>query len=241
VRFRAGTVFAGLAASVWMGSLGCGEREASSPAGKSALVEPIPLEPDSEPRGIEVVELGRPGGPTPTPSADASWAVSASRGEPLERRPSEPGEKTSAPRARNAATDRPPSPLAETLFAAVDTQDSERILDAIAALEELGGQTAIDTLAKVLAASGDPDTKVEALDALAFLADEGNVADAIRSALTDPSPLVRMEAADIAAELLLVELLPDLHAAQAQEGDPEAADVISDAVFEIEIEEEISP
>ncbi len=241
MRFRAGTVFAGLAASVWMGSLGCGEREASSPAGKSALVEPIPLEPDAEPRGIEVVELGRPGGPTPTPSADASWAVSASRGEPLERRPSEPGEKTSAPRARNAATDRPPSPLAETLFAAVDTQDSERILDAIAALEELGGQTAIDTLSKILGASGNTDAKVEALDALAFLADEGDVHDALRTALTDPSPLVRMEAADITAELLLVELLPDLRAAEAQESDPEAADVISDAVFEIEIEEEITP
>jgi hypothetical protein len=241
VRFRAGTVFAGLAASVWMGSLGCGEREASSPAGKSALVEPIPLEPDSEPRGIEVVELGRPGGPTATPSADALWAVSASLGEPLERRPSEPGEKTSAPRARNAATDRPPSPLAETLFAAVDTQDSERILDAIAALEELGGQTAIDTLSKILGASGNTDAKVEALDALAFLADEGDVHDALRTALTDPSPLVRMEAADITAELLLVELLPDLRAAEAQESDPEAADVMSDAVFEIEIEEEITP
>lgn len=231
MRVGVGFICAALAASAWWGVAGCSQPEEVE--GETSTPEAIATPGEAAPsaREIEVVELGRPGAPPQPTDADASWAGPASGVEA----------QAPAPGIRGSATGDPPSQLAEILYAAVDTQDPERILDAIAALAELGGQTAIDTLSKVLAASGNPDTKIEALDALAFLADEGNVDDAIRIALTDPSPLVRMEAADIAAELLLVELLPDLRAAMAHESDPETTDVMSDAVFEIEIEEEISP
>lgn len=128
--------------------------------------------------------------------------------------------------------------LSVVLFEAVDANNPEDLMEAIAALEDLGGQTAIDTLGVVLQRSQDVDTKVQALDSLAFLAEEGDISSHVQQALLDQAPLVRAEAADLVAEFLLVDLLSDLRAAEAQEVDPGVREVLEDAIYELEIENE---
>ena len=124
--------------------------------------------------------------------------------------------------------------LARVLYEAVDTNDPEDLMDAIAALEDVGGQTAIDTLGVVLQRSQDSDVKIQAIDSLVFLSEEGNVSPHVRRALLDESPEVRAEAADVAGELLLVELLTELRVAEAQEADPGVREVLQDTIYEIE-------
>ena len=94
--------------------------------------------------------------------------------------------------------------------------------------------SAIVAITTVLSRSDDPEIKIEALDSLAFLADEGDVSNGLRIALDDPSPDVRIEAADLIVELELTELLSALHTRSYQEGDPEVREVIEDAIFELE-------
>ena len=64
---------------------------------------------------------------------------------------------------------------ANELSDALNARDEERIMDAIALLEEEGGSRAIVAISTVLDRSDDPDMKIEAIDSLAFLADEGDV------------------------------------------------------------------
>ena len=126
------------------------------------------------------------------------------------------------------------SDLSRVLFEAVDSNDPEDLMDAIAALEDVGGQTAIDTLGVVLQRSQDSDVKIQAIDSLVFLSEEGNVSPHVRRALLDESPEVRAEAADVAGELLLRELLTELRVAEAQEADPGVREVLEDTIYEIE-------
>ena len=124
--------------------------------------------------------------------------------------------------------------LSRVLFEAVDTNNPEDLMDAMAALEDVGGQTAIDTLGMVLQRSNDADVKIQAIDSLVFLSEEGNVTPHVRRALLDESPEVRAEAADVAGELLLIELLTELRVAEAQEADPGVREVLQDTIYEIE-------
>ncbi|MFP8874175.1 MAG: HEAT repeat domain-containing protein, partial [Myxococcota bacterium] len=112
--------------------------------------------------------------------------------------------------------------------------DPDRILDSIALLEEEGGSGSIAAITTVIERSDDPEMKIEAIDSLAFLADEGDVSRGLQAALGDPSPDVRIEAADVIVELELTELLPDLHTRSYQESDPDVREVIEDAIFELE-------
>lgn len=117
---------------------------------------------------------------------------------------------------------------------ALSTGDSDRILLLIAILEEKGGSAAITAISTVIERSDDPEMKIEAIDSLAFLADEGDVSRGLQMALEDPSPDVRIEAADAIFELELTEVLPFLHTRSYQEPDPEVWEVIEDVIFELE-------
>ncbi len=117
---------------------------------------------------------------------------------------------------------------------ALTAGDSDGILDSIALLEEKGGPGSIITISMVIERSDDPEMKIEAIDSLAFLADEGDVSGGLERALGDPSPDVRIEAADVIVELELTELLPVLHTRSYQESDPDVREVIEDAIFELE-------
>lgn len=138
----------------------------------------------------------------------------------------EPGEEEISPAEINE--------LSRVLFEAVDTNNPEDLMDAMAALEDVGGQTAIDTLGMVLQRSDDSDVKIQAIDSLVFLSEEGNVTPHVRRALLDESPEVRAEAADVAGELLLDELLAELQVAEAQEVEPGVREVLQDTIYEIE-------
>ena len=117
---------------------------------------------------------------------------------------------------------------------ALNTGDEERIMDAIALLEEEGGGGAIVAITTVITRSDDPEMKIEAIDSLAFLADDGDVSDGLEQALRDPSPDVRIEAADVIVELELTELLPVLRTLAYGEPDDDAREVMEDAIFELE-------
>ena len=117
---------------------------------------------------------------------------------------------------------------------ALTAGDPDRILDSIALLEEKGGPGSIIAISTVIERSDDPEMKIEAIDSLAFLADEGDVSGGLERALGDPSPDVRIEAADVIVELELTELLPVLHTRSYQESDPDVREVIEDAIFELE-------
>ncbi len=138
----------------------------------------------------------------------------------------EPGEEEISPAEINE--------LSRVLFEAVDSNNPEDLMDAMAALEDVGGQTAIDTLGMVLQRSDDSDVKIQAIDSLVFLSEEGNVTPHVRRALLDESPEVRAEAADVAGELLLEELLAELQVAEAQEVEPGVREVLQDTIYEIE-------
>ncbi len=117
---------------------------------------------------------------------------------------------------------------------ALNARDEGRIMDAIALLEEEGGGGAIVAITTVITRSDDPEMKIEAIDSLAFLADDGDVSAGLEQALRDPSPDVRIEAADVIVELELTELLPVLRTRGYQESDPDVREVIEDAIFELE-------
>ena len=124
--------------------------------------------------------------------------------------------------------------LSTVLFEAVETNDPEDLMDAMAALEDVGGQTAIDTLGLVLQRSQDSDVKIQAIDSLVFLSEEGEVSPHVGLALRDDAPEVRAEAADVAGELLLEDLLDQLRLAETQETDPGVLEILQDTIYEIE-------
>ena len=143
-------------------------------------------------------------------------------------------EAEAAPETRDASIKPRLSGPAGDLSDALSTGDSDRILLLIALLEEKGGSAAIDAISTVIERSDDPEMKIEAIASLAFLADEGDVSRGFQMALEDPSPDVRLEAADAIVELELTEVLPLLHTRSYQEPDPEVWEVIEDAIFELE-------
>ena len=160
------------------------------------------------------------------PPAEAEWVVR------------ETVEETVAPPVQPPPTAQRP---AEEAFGAnhaeVDWSDSEQVSDLIAELETEGGQNSIDALGLILERSDDPMTKLEVLDAIAFMAEEGDVSVELERALADPLPEIRMEAVDVAAELALFDLLPALRAQQYGETDAEVREALEDAIFELEEEE----
>ena len=126
----------------------------------------------------------------------------------------------------------------ETNLDGIDWSDSDGIFDAIVFLEDAGGQHAIDALGLILVRTEDPMARVEAIDALAFLGDDGEVTPHLAAALEDASPDVRMEAADVIAELYLGELLTDLRRRLVVENDPEVLEALEEAIFDLEEERE---
>jgi len=120
----------------------------------------------------------------------------------------------------------------------IDSSDPEDLMDAIAALEDLGDPDSIDAIGLVLEQSRDPEVRIEALDALAVLGEENDVSRHLVNALDDPSPDVRIEVADISAELSLVGMLPDLRGQFEREGDPDVRDAIDEAIVDLEFDQE---
>ena len=143
-------------------------------------------------------------------------------------------EPEALPEGRDVSINPRLSGPAADLSEALTAGDSDRIVDSIALLEERGGPGSIIAISMVIERSDDPELKIEAIDSLAFLADEGDVSGGLETALEDPSPDVRIEAADVIVELELTELLPVLHTRSYQESDPDVREVIEDAIFELE-------
>ena len=188
--------------------LGCqAEDQASAPSAPSPAAESAAVEPSP-----------------PAPTAVFEEAV-------VEEAVVEPEE---LPEGRDVSINPRLSGPAGDLSDALTAGDPDRILDSIALLEEKGGPGAIIAISTVIERSDDPEMKIEAIDSLAFLADEGDVSRGLQTALGDPSPDVRIEAADVIVELELTELLPVLHTRSYQESDPDVREVIEDAIFELE-------
>jgi hypothetical protein len=120
----------------------------------------------------------------------------------------------------------------------IHSSDPEDLMDAIAVLEESGGPDAIDAIGLILEQSRDPEVRIEALDALAILGEESDISRHLANALDDPSPDVRIEVADVAAELSLVGMLPDLRGQFERERDPDVRDALDEAIVDLEFDQE---
>ena len=121
----------------------------------------------------------------------------------------------------------------------IDYSDPEALVDLIDDLSVAGGPESMAQLEEILATAPDEETRMDVIDAAAFLADEQDVSTLLARAIDDPSPLVRIEAADLAAEMSLVEVLPLLRRRAAVESDPEAQIVLDQAVDELEWQDEL--
>jgi len=121
----------------------------------------------------------------------------------------------------------------------IDYSDPEALVDLIDDLSVAGGPESMAQLEEILATAPDEEIRMDVIDAAAFLADEQDVSTLLVRAIDDPSPLVRIEAADLAAEMSLVEVLPILRRRAAVESDPEAQIVLDQAVDELEWQDEL--
>lgn len=182
----------------------------------------------SENQQVEV--SSEPSGQETTAASEVEFAVEESVEEPIPAPVPDPPAATPVLREDSVEA-----------YGAIDWRDADQVSNAIAALEAEGGQASIDALGVILERSDDPVAKLEAIDALAFLSEEGDVRSPLERALDNASPDVRIEAVDVVAELALFELLPALRAQQYRESDLEVREALDEAVFELEEEEREQP
>lgn len=169
---------------------------------------------------------GEPVAREPAASGEAEWVVRETVEEPIYPPVEEP------PAAKRSAEE-----AFEATYGAIGWNDTEQLSDLVAALETDAGQNSIDALGLIFERSDEPVTKLEVLDALAFMAEEGDVSAELERALADPFPEIRIEAVDVVAELALFELLPALRSHQYSETNAEVREAVEDAIFELEEEE----
>lgn len=129
-----------------------------------------------------------------------------------------------------------PKPL-DRFYDRVDWGDPDQVLDTIAMIEQEGGQDSIEALGVILQRNEQEETRVEAINTLVFLSDEGRVVDHIVYALNDRSPEVRIEAVEAAIYLELIEILPELRLTYYRESVDEVREVLEDAFLEFDDEE----
>ncbi len=116
----------------------------------------------------------------------------------------------------------------------IDYSDPEALVEVIDDLSIEGGPESLALLEEILTTAPEEEIRMDVIDAAAFLADEQDVSMLLARAIEDPSPLVRIEAADLAAEMSLVEVLPLLRRRAAVESDPDAQLVLDQAIDELE-------
>jgi hypothetical protein len=129
-----------------------------------------------------------------------------------------------------------PQPL-DRFYDRVDWGDPDQVLDTIAMIEKEGGQASLEALGEILQRNDKEETRVEAINTLVFLADEGRVVDHIVYALNDRSPEVRIEAVDAIIYLELIETLPELRLTYYRESVEEVREVLEDAFLYFDDEE----
>lgn len=123
-----------------------------------------------------------------------------------------------------------PPPSEEIL----DWSDSESAIEAIDEISMRGDSESLIQLEEILAISLDEEVRLEVIDALAFMSEDQDVSAIVQQGLNDPSPLVRIESADLAAEMLMIEILPALKRRAAVESDPEAQIFLDDVIDELD-------
>ena len=185
--------------------------------------------------GAVVSSLGC-GAPEKESPDDPALAAPRPRVEPVVEPLLEPARER-AP--RDAAADWPTETSGRAVPRSIDYSDPEALVDLIDDLSVAGGPESMAQLEEILATAPDEEIRMDVIDAAAFLADEQDVSTLLVQAIDDPSPLVRIEAADLAAEMSLVEVLPILRRRAAVESDPEAQIVLDQAVDELEWQDEL--
>ena len=123
------------------------------------------------------------------------------------------------------------APFAEETL---DWSDFESVIEVIDEISMRGDSESLIQLEEILAVSPDEEVRLEVIDALAFMSEDQDVSAIVQQGLNDPSPLVRIESADLAAEMLMVEILPALKRQAAVESDLEAQIFLDDVVDELD-------
>ncbi|MDP6075417.1 MAG: HEAT repeat domain-containing protein [Myxococcota bacterium] len=182
------------------------EPHAEIPAPPSVVIETVDLqEPDLPKSAVETDDFLDPAPPKPSTEVEAPDEAVLERVDPS----------------------------AVRLDDALVRGDDVALEEAMRELEERGGSGAITALGTVLKNHPDKDIRLDALDSISVVNDDGPVPREVVEALGDPDPEVRIEALDFIADSEDMTMLSVLETHFVSERDEDVREVYSDAIDQL--------